>query len=224
MKSVLPMLAALSLLLGGVGQAKAGMVSWNTWTSDSTGSMTVGSTPITVTFSTSNYHADVANYPSKTSASTYADGVVKNAPASSNGIMQLDGGTSALNTLSFSTPLMNPVLAIWSLGAAGITASFVFDATPVFIAGGPNAEYGGSAITVSGNTVSGAEGNGTVEFLGTYSSITWTNPQFEFWYGFNVGAQAVPPASVPEPSTFTLLGLGCLGLFGYGWRRRRERA
>jgi PEP-CTERM motif len=201
------------VLVAAAGSAQAGEISWNTWTSNTSGSITVGSTPISVGFATTNYSADIANYPSWTPSKSYADGtIVDNAPVASNGIIQLLGGTDALNTLSFSTPITDPVVAIWSLGSGGAPASFVFGATPTFVAGGPSAEYGGSAITVSGDVVSGAEGNGTVEFIGTFSSITWTNPQFEDWYGFNVGVAGV--ASVPEPSTFvlTLAGVACLGL------------
>jgi hypothetical protein len=150
MKRATVILAAVAALCGAGGQARASLISWNTWTSASGGSMTVGATPVTVSFATTNYHANVASYPSWTPVTTWADGVVvTNAPASANGIMQLDGGTTALNTLTFSTPLVNPVIAIWSLGSGGNPASFVFGATPVLVAGGPSAEYGGSSITVS---------------------------------------------------------------------------
>src|SRR5262249_11332945 len=78
MKRTTPIVAVLTLLLGSVGQATADSISWNTWTSDSAGSMTVGSTSVTVTFSTDNFHTNIANYPSWTPASTWADGVVVN--------------------------------------------------------------------------------------------------------------------------------------------------
>jgi hypothetical protein len=159
MNRAISWLATLTVLLGGVGQAKAALIYWNTWASNSGGSMTVGSTPVTVTFATNSSHNDVANYPSWTPATTWADGVVvNNAPVSSNGIMQLFGGNTNVNTLTFSTALVNPVIAIWSLGSSGNPASFVFNATPVLLSGGPSAEYGGSSISVSGNTVSGSEG------------------------------------------------------------------
>ena len=64
------------------------------------------------------------------------------------------------------------------MGAGGTLAAFDFiNATPVFVSGGPSAEYGGSAITIAGNDVLGSEGNGTVQFIGTFTSLSWTNPQ-----------------------------------------------
>jgi len=208
-----PLFAAL-LVTAGAG-AHAATITWNQWTSNTAGTMGT----VTVGYSAGgNYSALIANYPSWNPASTWADGsAVANAPAASGGIMQLVGGTSNVNTLTFSTAVVNPVFAIWSLGQPGLTASFNFvGATPVFVAGGPNAEYGGSAISIVGNDVFGNEGNGTVMFVGTYSSLAWTNPAYEGWYGFNVGMTA----AVPEPQTLALMlaGLGVIGLLA---RRRR---
>ena len=206
------LLAGIASLAIGCGPASAATVIWNTWNTATSG--TDGS--LGVTFSGGPTDNLVTGYPSYTPASTFADGsVVSNAPLSTNNILQLVGGTNALQTVTFSQAVVDPVFAIWSLGASGNTASFVFNQTPTFVVGGPSAEYGGSAITVSGKTVSGTEGNGTIEFIGTFTSITWTNPNSEYWYGFNVGYDAVAP--VPEPSTWAMMILGfcCLGFLAY---------
>lgn len=200
--------AACSFL---IGAAHAGTIDWNAWTSATSGMITPDS--VAVTFSAGGSTDNlVSGYPSYTPASTWADGsIVANAPTSTDGIIQLTGGNANVNTISFSTPVVNPVMAIWSLGASGASASFDFtNATPTFVAGGASAEYGGSAISVSGNDVSGTEGNGTVEFIGTYSQISWTNPSYENWYGFDVGIAGV--SSVPEPSSLALLAVGLLAL------------
>lgn len=206
--------------------AGAAPIHWNTWSSATHGNISPDAVgvdfAITGSGSTDNL---VANYPSYAPASTFADGtVVDNAPTSANGIIQLAGGNANINTITFSSPVVDPVMAIWSLGSGGATATFVFsDATPVFVAGGPSNEYGGSAISVSGNTVTGREGNGTVMFKGTFSSLSWTNPDYEWWYGFNVGIAGVSsgtPVGVPEPGP---LGLLVLGLVGLGLARLKAR-
>ena len=108
------------------------------------------------------------------------------------------------DTITFSAPVNDPVIAIWSLGSqppnSDIHAQLVFDLTPTIVAGGPSTEYAGQAITLSGNTVTGFEGNGTIEFLDKgVTSITFTTPVAENWYAFTVGT------AVPEPSTWALM-------------------
>lgn len=201
-----------------ISGASAAVVTWNTWNSASAG--TAGS--IGVTYA-GPANALVLNYPSYTPTTTWADGtIVTNAPLPSNNILQITGGSPATQTLTFSQAVVNPVFAIWSLGQNGGPASFVFDQTPTFIAGGPSLEYVGGPINVVGNTVSGQEANGTVQFQGTFTSLTWTNPQFEFWYGFNVGFESVAP--VPEPATWFMMILGFAGVGFVAYRRRNDVA
>ena len=211
-------LAAAALAVSGLAQSAT--IDWNTWTSNSAG--TIASTPVTVSY-TGEMSGVVPNYPSWTPGTTYADGtIVANGPVAANGILQLVGGGGAsatVDTLTFSQAVVNPVFAIWSLGQGGDTASFNFiGATPVLVSGGKSAEYGGSSISVVGNNVYGTEGNGTIEFVGTYTSISWTNPTSEYWYGFNVGIAGVA-AAVPEPGS---LGLLLAGLTLLGLARRRS--
>jgi hypothetical protein len=166
-------------------------------------------------------------YPSWTPASSWVDGtIVTSAPTEAGGTIEIAGGVgTGVDTITFSKPVHDPVIAIWSLGSGtskhGIPAEFIFAETPTFVAGGKSTEYGGSSIKVSGNTVSGFEGNGSVVFLGTFSSISWTNPQKESWYGFTVGAVST---AIPEASTWSMLVLGFAGLGFAGYRKAKSAA
>ncbi|HEX4227391.1 MAG TPA: PEP-CTERM sorting domain-containing protein [Bryobacteraceae bacterium] len=222
---------AVTVIVGSFGAAlpaQASTIVWTDWSSASAGSPgtasgTIASSPsLTVSYSGQNSGL-LANYPSWTPTGTFSGGTVGNTPPQSFNAIALTGGVTTTNTLTFSSAITDPVLAIWSLGAPGNQASFDFTAAEPFTleAGGPSAEYGGSSITVSGNDVLGAEGNGVIQFNGTYSSLTWTNPTFESYYAFTVGIAGVASSPIPEPAALGLIGVGLCALAYL--RRTRSR-
>lgn len=197
---------------------------WTDWTSATAGvpgSATGTLSGVVVSYSGEVLSNTVTNGSSGfwNPSSSFVGGSVSASPDGVGDIITLAGGFRGTSTLSFTTPIENPVFAIWSLGAPGAPASFTFDAAPVFQVGGPNAGFGGSAISVTGNVVSGSEGSGVVQFNGSVSSISWTQTP-EFFYGFTVGA-AGTTAPIPEPATsaLMLLGLAGLALTARRWRR-----
>ena len=200
--------------------AHADPVAWTNWSSQTSGnpgaaSGTMGGTTVTYSGQTFGLASD---YPSFDPASSYTSAAIDNAPPASDGVIQMYGGTDLSESITFSAPVVNPIIAIWSLGAAGVSASFDFTPSEPFtvVAGGPSAEYGGSSIYqgtgADAGNVYGQEGNGVIELIGTYSTIDFTTPEYEGWYGFTVGEDTVlndPPAVTPEPGTLSLF---CLGL------------
>lgn len=138
-------------------------------------------------------------------------------------------GETVADTLTFTAAIINPILAVWSLGQPGNTARFTFTASEPFTieGGGPDAQYGGAAIFTGGtcpaNSICGTEGNGVIQFNGTFTSLTWTNPAFENYYAFTVGATAAASGGeVPEPASILLLGSGLLAV-GVFARRKSTR-
>jgi hypothetical protein len=168
--------------------------------------------------------------PSWTPTTTFSGGVVGNGPPSTASIAlegTAAGAVPIMETITFSSAVVDPVFAIWSLGQTGNTASFDFlSKSPeplTLISGGPSLEFDGSTITVNGQTVSGTEGNGVIQFDGTFNSISFTTPNFENFYAFTVGYDQTLTPSVPEPATLSLFGLGLAALpIGRKLLRRRR--
>ena len=217
----LPSLSALilSVAVTAAIPAHADTISWATWSSvtpgnpgSATGTIAPG---ITVTYS-GQTDALLVGYPSWTPSTSYTSSVIGNAPPADRNAVKLEGGSSITETITFSSALTNPVLAIWSLGENNDPTAFDFTASEPFtiVAGGPSTEYNGGSITQSGDNVIGVEGNGVIQFNGTFTSITFTTPDYENYYAFTVGADSSPSSTspVPEPGALSLVGLGLAAL------------
>jgi hypothetical protein len=103
----------------------------------------------------------------------------------------------------------------------GKPASFIFTSSNFSVeATGPNNPYGGTGFVVGGSTVTGTESAGSLQFNGLVSSISWSNPDNEFWYGFTVGVEA----AVPEPATWAMMILGFFGVGLMAYRRNGKHA
>ena len=198
----------------------ADSTSWTGWNSNLTGTLQQNGSSITVTYTGDytnggvDYGAYIYDVPS-----SFTNTTVTNTPGS-NGTIDMSGGGKTGGTFSFSKPVINPVMDIFSLGQVGVPASYVFnvpDGTISLLAGGTG-HWGGQSITLNGSTVNGAEGNGLIQFKGTFSSISFTTPQYEYYYGATVGALT---SAVPEPETYGMMLAG-LGLLGFMVSRKKS--
>lgn len=214
--------AILAVLMFVSAEAFADVVSWTDWTSASGGAAATtvngvlsfgggnvnvtyaGETAFVQTFGGSNYWAP---------ASTFTSAAVSNAPGTSD-IIAING-TDTLHTITFSQSVLNPVMAVESMGQSGVGTTYYFDAPFTILSQGPTCCWGTGTLTqFSPTTLIGSEGAGTIQFLGTYSSISWYGANPEYWNGITVGAADIAPTNtVPEPASVVLLGSGLLAGF-----------
>ncbi len=134
-------------------------------------------------------------------------------PARSDIIAQAVAGT---RTITFDSPVLNPVMLICSAGNPSWTVSYTFDQPATVLSSGWG--YWNQSGSVTGylnqngpNGFIGLEGCGVIGFTGWVSSISWATTPYEQWHGITV-------ALVPEPAVggFLLVGVA-VGL----WARRK---
>lgn len=216
-----PALVLATCAVIAIPSAHADTYVWATWNTDTPGANAAGGGTASATMPgfTITYTGQLSGLnagPSWNPPSSWIGGIVGNGPPLDATSVHMEGGpTSGIETITFSGPVANPVLAIWSLGEPGDPTSFDFNASEPFaiVAGGPNAEYGGGPLVLdaAGTGVTGSEGNGVVELIGVYTSITFTTPLYENYYNFTVGEDQTVTSTlgpVPEPATLSLLGMG----------------
>jgi hypothetical protein len=126
--------------------------------------------------------------------------------------------------VTFSSPVNNLIMDIVSLGQPGIGTKYTFTSPFTILNIGPSNEFGGGTATLSesGNTLTGVEGDGIIEFAGPISSLSWTASNPEFWNGFTFGAESPATSTVPEPA-YPLLIIGT-SFIALGIKRGRAAA
>lgn len=152
-----------------------------------------------------------STYPSGTTpTSTYGSAHVSTLPAGAM-ITQTGYTTDALkaHTLTFSSTVSNVLMSIWSLGGGSSVSALTFSQPFQILSSNgstqaPNgaSRFSSSGDATSGYTLTGYEGNGVIQFLGDYTSLSWNVSAPEYYSGFNIGMTTNPyTAYVPANIT-----------------------
>lgn len=209
---------ACALLLGGQRAQAQTWINWQSFAAGSaSGTIALGTGNLGVT-----YTGEVAGGATSTgywNYAAYSSATAPNNPGSS-GFVQLVGPSTG-NTITFSSPVNRVFFAIMSLGQGGRPVTYAFNQAFTLLSQGP-ASYGGcgTCLTASGNSITGAEGDGVLMFQGPVTSLSFDVVGNEYFHGYTVGVDALAVTATPEPASLALLASGLLALAPLARRRR----
>ena len=183
------------------------VVSWVDWDANSYvqrngGNSTVTGTAggVTVKFSGESIGLNVGNKGWNHSGFDYDGNGPFNAPATQTSEYISFNAGNRSGTVTFSQPVVNPVMALQSLGAPkdGAVLWYGNEKFDVKTTGTVGGGWGSGQIAEGpGGYVYNwsAEGNGIVQFYGIYTQIDWVIVDTEHYGNFTIGFDAVAPAS-----------------------------
>lgn len=134
----------------------------------------------------------------------YVSASVLNGPPACD-IIQLAGGSSSTYEITFSEPVSDPIMPVLSLGSGGTPTYYDFDRQFQVVSTGHGYWGNGTFRADPGEVLYGAEGHGTIRFIGSIATLSWTVPKPEFWHGFTFGIRG--KASANPNSDFDLDGV-----------------
>lgn len=214
--SIHPRFAA-SLLALPLSAFAADTASWTNWVDLNHGTLIQNGNTINVSYAGSAFALDHGAYFYDV-PSSFTSATITNTPGT-NGTLEMAGGDATVHSFTFSQAVIDPVIALYSLGQPGVSVRFIFDTDQFSIASATaNGHWGGGSLVQAGNQVTGLEGNGLLQFKGSFTSINFTTPDYEYHYGGTVGA---PVVAVPEPAT---TGMALAGLLMAGAMLRRRNS
>jgi MYXO-CTERM domain-containing protein len=117
------------------------------------------------------------------------------------------GGTNNTHALSFSSPVVDPILHVFSLGHGPLNLVVTWNFSSPFTILSTGSEFGefpnSGLSNPEENLLLSGEGSGTIQFSGTFDSLVWTSDVTEFFHGFHLGVADV----IPEPSSLALVDI-----------------
>ena len=202
MKALRGVLAGTLLAIGGAAHAVP--YHFVDWTAANPGAGTASGTitlpdlsTVTVSFSVTQVTGAAGSFKfAQTSGGTnywspsapYISSQVDNAPPDSDIISLIGGSSTTTYKLTLSEAIKDPIMDIVSLGQPGFNVTYDFDRPFDIVSQGVGFWGGGPTALqeLPGDVLQGAEGHGTIQFIGTFDSFSWTAPTSEVGTGFSL--------------------------------------